>query len=113
MELDPERKINLDTVPYDVLREIMSYLDVGHIISVAQVNHVLWNALINNRWLWLSQLQDGLKLWVAVEECQDPFHEIVRHISTCRCSDCLEMETGQHPFIDIFFKKTLCQKCKK
>ena len=113
MELDPERKMNLDTVPNDVLREVVSYLDVGHIISVAQVNRVLRNALINNRWLWLSRLQDGLKLWVAVEERQDPFREIVRHVSTRRCSDCLEMETGQRPFIDIFFKKTLCQKCKK
>ena len=62
MELAGKGQVNLDGVPHEVLREIVSYLDVGHIISVAQVNCVLRNALINDIWLWSCRLQDGLKV---------------------------------------------------
>jgi len=105
--------MNLDSLSHELLMEIVSYLDVGHIISVMQVNGVLRNALMNDRWLWLCRLQHGLKVGGRLQEWQHPFDEIIRHVGTWRCSDCLEMELDQRPFIDLFFKKTLCKRCKR
>jgi len=105
--------MNLDTVSHDILREIVSHLDVGHIISLTQVNCTLRNVLINENYLWFSRLRYGLNVHGISQKTLNYFHEITRHIPTRRCSDCLKMEDlSPRPFIDIFFKKTLCSNCK-
>ena len=105
--------MNLDTVFHDILREIVSHLDVGHIISLTQVNRALRNVLINDNYLWSSRLRYGLNVRGISQKTLNSFHEITTHIPTRRCSDCLNMEDlSPRPFIDIFFKKTLCNNCK-
>jgi hypothetical protein len=43
-----QMKVRLDTLPFDVLKEMTTYLDVGHIISLSQVNQALRALLIND-----------------------------------------------------------------
>ena len=105
--------MNLNTVSHNILREIVFHLDVGHIISLMQVNRTLYNVLINYNHLWLSRLRYGLNVHGISQKTLNSFHEITTHIPTRRCSDCLKMEDlSPRPFIDIFFKKTLCNNCK-
>ena len=113
MEFLGERKLNLDNVPDEVLRRVLSYLDVGHIVSVAQANRALRNVVVNDRTLWLSRLEEGLKVQLRRQSRHEPFCEIMRHVKKRRCSDCLEMETGRRPFVDLFFRRTLCERCQK
>jgi len=113
MEFPGERELNLDNVPNEVLRRVMSYLDVGHIVSVAQTNRALRSVLVNDRTLWLSRLQEGLKVQLRRQSRHEPFCEIMRHVKKRRCSDCLEMEMGRRPFVDLLFRRVLCEKCQK
>ena len=105
--------MNLNTVSHNILREIVFHLDVGHIISLMQVNRTLRNVLINYNYLWLSRLRYGLNVCGISQKTLNSFHEITTHIPTRQCLDCLKIEDlSPRPFIDIFFKKTLCNNCK-
>jgi XPA protein C-terminus len=110
----PQMRVRLDTLPFDVLREITTYLDVGHLISLSQVNQVLRAFLINDDNLWLTCLQRGLKVSVTRKQKQDPFGEIVKRTRTHRCADCRRMEvSSQRPFMDPFFNRLLCTECRR
>jgi XPA protein C-terminus len=109
-----QMKARLDTLPFDVLREMVTHLDVGLIISLSQVNQALRAFLINDDNLWLSRLQRGLKVSITRKRKQDPFGEVVKRIRTHRCADCRRMEvSSQRPFMDAFFNKLLCIECRK
>ena len=106
-------KMMLNILSIDILREIVSYLDVGDALSLSQVDRFLRGVLINDHHLWLSRLQDGLKVRVNRERRKDPFGEVVKRVRTHRCDDCKAMEGGfSRPFMDPFFNKLLCRQCR-
>ena len=64
-KLSEQTKLNLNTLPFDILKEMVAYLDVGHIISLSQVNQSLRAFLINDDNLWISRLKNGLKISIT------------------------------------------------
>ena len=111
-------QMNLDTVPYEVLREIVSYIDVGHIISVAQVNRVLRNSLPNDTLLWSSRLRRLPETeWFSDRTTiSEGFREIIKCIPTRRCSECLAMETcsgSRFMQMSYIFGKPVCDTCRQ
>jgi len=106
--------VNLDSVPIDVIRKIVSYLDAGHIIYLSQVNRFIRCILVGDNHLWLHRLQYGLKVRINAETRQDPYRTIMKRVRTHQCVDCGIMEvSSQRPFMDSFFNKVLCSNCKQ
>jgi len=80
--------VNLDSVPIDVIRKIVSYLDAGHIIYLSQVNRFIRCILVGDNHLWLHRLQYGLKVRINAETRQDPYRTIMKRVRTHQCVDC-------------------------
>lgn len=104
----------LHTLPIDILRKIVSYLDVSHLVSLAQVNRFLRETLINDMHLWTSRLQAVLKSTLTKQRRRDPFGEILKRIRTHRCAGCKLMEDLRaRPYMDPFFNVALCEPCRR
>lgn len=105
--------VTLDTLPRDVIREIVSYLDAGYIVSLSQVNQFLRRILVGDNYLWLRRLEYGLKVPISAETRQNPFGMMIKRIRTHRCAHCGIMEVSyQRPFMNSFFNKVFCNECK-
>jgi len=102
-----------EVMPADVIKKIVSYLDVGHIVSLSQVNQFLRELLVGWRDLWLQRLQYGLKVDITRKTRANPYKAIMDRVHTHRCSHCGIMEVyQQRPFFNSFFNVVLCSSCK-
>jgi hypothetical protein len=55
-------KLTLDVLPYDILRELVQYLDMGYLMSLSQVNRSLRLRIINDNDLWSYLLSQRLDI---------------------------------------------------
>jgi hypothetical protein len=102
-----------EVMPADIIKRIVLYLDVGHIVSLSQVNQFLRGLLVGWRDLWLQRLQYGLKVDITRKTRANPYKAIMDRVHTHRCSDCGIMEVyQQRPFFHSFFNVVLCGSCK-
>ena len=103
----------LDSILYDVLLLIMSYLDVGEVICLSEVNRTLWDRLLGNNIFWRSQLPLVVKQGLNLNMLARAHDVLIEHVETWRCKDCFRMELPRAPFISRFFQKTLCDSCHR
>ena len=65
--------MSLDDMPSLVLFTIASFLDIGHVLSLSQVNSNIRNILINNNHLWSSGIRHRLRLTGVPRDRRDYF----------------------------------------
>ena len=105
--------MNLDGMPSLVLFTIASFLDIGHVLSLSQVNRNIRNIYVNNDHFWSSGVRHRLRLTGVPRNCRDPFKIVVDATKTRRCFHCLKMELLPRPSVDPFFERTLCNNCQR
>ena len=108
----PQPHTNLDNLPIVVLREIISYLDIGHVVPLTHVNQQLRDTLIFDNGLWLLLLRTRLNTKLSGESKNNAFQELLRRLPTLRCSNCLHMELRRRPFFDPFWNRPMCDRCR-
>jgi hypothetical protein len=107
----PQPHTNLDNLPIVVLREIISYLDIGHVMPLTHVNQQLRDTLICDNGLWMLLLCTRLNTKLSGESKNNAFQEPLRCLPPLRCSNCLHMELCPRPF-DPFWNRPMCDRCK-
>jgi len=112
MDNMPHSPVNLDGMPILVLRTIVSHLDVGHVISLTQVNRQLRHSLTNDSGYWVYLLRTRLNIKLTGERRNNAFVELTRRLPTLRCADCHEMQLYRRPFIHPFWNRPLCDACR-
>jgi hypothetical protein len=100
-------------MPSLVLFTIASFLDVGHVLSLSQVNRSIRNILVNNDHFWSSRVRHRLRLTGVPRNCRNHFKIVIDAAKTRRCFHCVKMELLPRPSIDPFFGKTLCSNCQR
>jgi hypothetical protein len=103
---------NLDNLPIVVLRELISYLDVGHIIPLALVNRQLYDTLKDDNGLWLFLLRSRLNITLPRAKEDNAYRELLKHAQTERCNDCMCMEFDRRPYFHAFWNRPLCDACR-
>jgi hypothetical protein len=109
MDNMPHSPVSLDTMPVLVLHTIISHLDIGHVISLTQLNRQLRCSLINDNGYWVFLLHARLSVG---KRRNNAFFELMRQLPTVRCADCHEMQLPRHPFIHPFWNRPLCDACR-
>lgn len=101
-------------LPSVVLRNIISYLDVGHVICLAQIpNHRLRHILtVEFNGVWLKLLRCRLHIAVPQRLQKKAYTEAVRHAKSKRCSSCSRMELWKEPCMSGFWRQPLCDSCQ-
>src|SRR5271163_3066300 len=93
--------LDISILPYDVLRTLTDFLDVGDIISLGQANQHLRNSIRHNDRLWRDLLRHRLHV---IPRTADPYHEMMQWTRVRRCAICHRMDSlRQRPYIDLFF----------
>jgi hypothetical protein len=105
--------MSLDGMPSLVLFTIASFLDIGHVLSLSQVNKNMRNIFISNHHFWSSGVRDRLRLTGVPRDGRDYFKIVVDATKTRRCYHCLKMELLPRPSVDPFFGRTLCNDCQR
>jgi len=102
-----------DTLPFDVTRQIIKHLNVGHVIPLLSVCRLFYQMIKPDHDFWRSRLQRDLNVKVSkTNKTMDPFTEIVKRFSSLRCNDCGIMRgPPNRPFVDGFFNLTVCRDC--
>jgi F-box domain len=112
MDLSLRSTINFDCLPILVLRRIMSYLDIGHIVPLTQVNRRLRYMLTEDNGYWLFLLHSRLNVKLTGKNRDTAFVEFVKRLPTLQCAECNRMELPRRPFIDPFWNRSLCDTCR-
>jgi len=99
-------------MPVLILHTIVSHLDIGHVISLTQVNQQLRCSLINDNGYWVFLLRTRLNVKLTGKQQNNAFFELTRRLPTLRCSDCHQMQLARHPFIHPFRNRPLCDACR-
>jgi F-box domain len=69
--------MSLDGMPTLVLFTIASFLDIGHVLSLSQVNKNMRNIFISNHRFWSSGVRDRLRLTGVPQHGRDYFKIVV------------------------------------
>ena len=104
--------INLDSMPILVLHSVVSHLDIGHVISLTQVNRQLRSSLTNNNGYWVTLIRARLNIKLTGDRRNNAFLELVRRLPTLRCDECHEMQFPRRPFFYSFWNRALCDACR-
>jgi hypothetical protein len=104
--------MSIDGMPSLVLFTIASFLDIGHVLSLSQVNKNIRNILINNDHFWSSRVRNRLRLTGVPRNCRNHFNIVIDAAKTRRCFHCLKMELLPRPSVNPFFRRTLCHDCQ-
>ena len=104
--------INFDCLPILVLRRIMSYMDIGHVVPLTQVNRRLRYMLTEDNGYWLFLLHSHLNVKLTGKNRNTAFAEFVKRFPTLQCAECHRMELPRRPFIDPFWNRSLCEACR-
>ena len=99
-------------MPILVLHTIVSYLDIGHVISLAQVNRQLRYSLTNDNDYWVYLLRTRLNVKLTGKRRNNALFEFIRRLPTLRCADCHKMQLRRRPFIQPFWNRPLCDHCR-
>jgi hypothetical protein len=105
------RAVNLDDMPILVLHTIVSHLDIGHVISLTQVNRRPRDSLTNDNGYWVFLLRTRLNVKLTSKRRNDALLEFIRRLPTLRCADCHTMQLPQRPF-EPFWNRPLCDVCR-
>ena len=105
-------KLNLDVLPYDILRELVPYLDMGYLVSLSQVNRNLRLRLINDNGLWSYLLNQrlGIKERIIPDD-KHPFNDVIQITYDRRCFGCKRFEFDEGSAPDRTTRNSLCLKC--
>jgi hypothetical protein len=114
MENAPSTRIQLSDMPLVVLRNIISYLDLGHVISLAEVrNHRLREILtVEFNGLWAKLIRSRLHTTIPRGHEKHAFAEALRHARTERCAHCGCMEFERRAYFSPFWRLPLCDRCR-
>ena len=104
--------INLDSMPILVLHSVVSHLDIGHVISLTQVNRQLCCSLTNDNGYLVSLIRIRLNIKLTGDRRNNAFLELVRGLPTLRCDECHEMQFPWRPFVYSFWNRGLCDACR-
>jgi hypothetical protein len=104
--------INFECLPILVLRRIMSYLDIGHIVPLTRVNRRLRCLLTEDNGYWLFLLHSRLNVKLTGKNRNTAFAEFVKRFPTLQCAECHRMQLPRRPFIDPFWNRSLCDVCR-
>ena len=88
MDSSHRSTINFDCLPILILRQIMSYLDIGHIVPLTQVNQRLWYMLTEDNDYWLFLLHSHLNVKLTSKNQNTTFVEFVKCLPTLQCAKC-------------------------
>jgi hypothetical protein len=107
-------KLTLDRLPYDIVRELVPYLDMGYLMSLSQVNRSLRLRIINDNSLWSHLLSQRLDIKERViPDDKYPFNDVIHIASDRRCYGCkrFEFEAGNAP--DSTTGRFFCAECSR
>src|SRR5271170_630386 len=107
MDNIPHSPISINSMPILVLHMVISHLDIGHVISVTQLNRQLHYSLTNDNGYWVSLLRTRLNVKLTAKQRNDVFFELTKRLPILCCDDCHEMQLTHRPFLHAFWNRPL------
>jgi hypothetical protein len=90
----------------------LSHLDIGHVISLTQVNRRLRCSRTNDNEYWGYLLRTRLNVKLTGKRRNNALLECIRRLPILRCADCHIMQLPRRPFIELFWNRPLCDACR-
>src|SRR5881396_4075584 len=89
-KMDPSLRstINFNCLPILILRRIMSYQDISHIVPLTQLNRRLPYMLTEDNGYWLPLLHSRLSIKLTGKNRNTAFAEFVKRLPTLQCAEC-------------------------
>jgi hypothetical protein len=102
--------LNLHHMPILILKIILSYLDVGHILPLVLVNKTLYWTLLTEVSLWYFLLRE--RLHIEFPENHNAFNHLMLLSHTICCGNCYRMDGTGHVYFDEVWRMPLCNHCR-
>lgn len=104
--------LNLNKLPILPMQQIASYLDIGEIVTLTQVDRNLRYSLTDDNDCWVILLRKRLNIHLTGTRRTNAYAQLLLRLPTLRCANCHFMEFPRRPFFDPFWNRPLCDKCR-
>jgi hypothetical protein len=106
------RPVMLNMLPILILKLVISYLDISHVVRLTEVNRPLRYLFTTDNDFWTYLLRSRLGIDLTDQKAAQAFDQVLLRLRSLRCSNCYLMELDRCPFFDGFWNRAFCDDCR-